>query len=299
MDLSAYRGELVALATAFCWTASALAFAYAAACFGSLALNIVRLAIALVLFMGLETLTRGLPLPTDATGHNWFWLTLSGLVGFTLGDLCLFRAFVLIGPRRTMLLMALVPMLSTLISYFAIEEILSPQAWVGMVLTIGGIAWVIFERAPSQPGGAAPASATGVLLALGAAVGQAGGLVLSKIGMAGYDAFASTQIRVIAGLAGFAVLFFVLRAWPRVATAVRHRKGMVYAALGACFGPFLGVSFSLMAVRDTKVGVASTIMSITPVLIIPFVVLFYGERVTGRAVIGAVVAVAGVAVLFL
>jgi len=301
LPLAEYRGELAALATAGCWTVSALAFAAAANRVGSLALNLVRLAMACCFFIPFGWLVRGLPFPSDATSHNWFWLSLSGLVGFTLGDLCLFRAFILIGPRLTMLLMTLVPMIAAFLGWAALGEGMAASGLAGMALTVGGVAWVVMERRPPglNQGKGTSLSAAGLLLGLGAATGQAVGLVLSKIGMAGYDPFASTQVRTAAGLAGFVVLFFILRAWPRVAAAVRNRPGMGYAALGAGFGPFVGVSLSLMAVQYTRVGVAATIMSIVPVLIIPFVVLLHRERVSPRAVFGAVLAVAGVALLFL
>ncbi len=299
VSLAEYRGELAALATAGCWTVSALAFTAAANRFGSLALNIIRLGMAFLFFIVLGWAARGLPLPTDATAHNWLWLGISGLVGFTLGDLCLFRAFVLMGPRLTMLMMSLVPMIAALTSWAALGEGMTARGIGGMALTIAGVAWVVLERRPAELNQPARASTAGILLALGAAAGQAAGLVLSKIGMEGYDPFASTQIRTTAGLAGFAVLFFVLRAWPRLASAVRNRAGMAYAALGACFGPFIGVSLSLMAVRYARVGVAATIMSIVPILIIPFMILIYKERVSVRAAAGAALAVAGVALLFL
>jgi drug/metabolite transporter (DMT)-like permease len=117
--------------------------------------------------------------------------------------------------------------------------------------------------------------------------------------MAGYDPFASTQVRTAAGLAGFVVLFFILRAWPRVAAAVRNRPGMGYAALGAGFGPFLGVSLSLVAVQYAATGVAATIMAIQPVLILAPAAMIQKERVSLRAILGAVVAVGGAALLFL
>jgi drug/metabolite transporter (DMT)-like permease len=238
-------------------------------------------------------------LPVDASSHNWWWLGLSGLVGFTLGDLCLFRAFVLIGPRVALLTLSLVPMLAAVASWAALGEGLSTLAVAGMALTIGGVAWVVLERTPLEPGPAHRASTGGVLLAVGAAAGQAGGLVLSKIGLSdGYDAFAATQIRVMAGLVGFAAIFFVLRAWPRLIAAFSSRAGLGFAALGACFGPFLGVSFSLAAVKYTYVGVAATIISIVPVLVIPFILVIYKERISVRAVFGAIIAVAGVALLF-
>jgi drug/metabolite transporter (DMT)-like permease len=316
LSLGSHTGELAALAAAGCWTASALAFTAAANRLGSLVLNIIRLGMAVGLFVLFSWIFRGLPLPTDASAHNWFWLTLSGLVGFTFGDLCLFRAYVLIGPRRSMLMLAVVPMMAALAGWIALDERLSAMSLAGMILTISGVAWVVLERHGTGFSGAQPVSATGVILGLGAAAGQAAGLILSKIGMVGYGrlsaeevqagvhpdlglAFAATEIRAMAGLAGFVALFFVLRAWPKFAATVRNRSGLAYAAVGAWFGPFIGVWLSLVAVANTEVGVASTIMAIVPVTIIPFVILIYHERVSIRAVLGAVMAVVGVALLFL
>jgi drug/metabolite transporter (DMT)-like permease len=309
-DLGGNTGEIAALAAAGCWTASALAFTAAAHRLGSLVLNLIRLGLALGFFILADWIVRGLPLPTDASGHNWFWLTLSGLVGFTFGDLCLFRAYVLIGPRRSMLVLAVVPMMAALVSWIVLGEGLSVLSFIGMVLTVAGVAWVIAEHRGAESGAGQPVSATGILLALGAAAGQAVGLVLSKIGMegdgavgaagqGGYSELAATEIRAMAGLAGFVFLFFVLRAWPKFAVGVRSRVGLAYATVGAWFGPFVGVWLSLVAVNHTKIGIASTIMAIVPILIIPFVILIYRERVSVRAVLGAMVAVAGVALLFL
>ena len=274
--LGVYRGELAALATAFCWTLSALAFTAAARRLGSVVLNLIRLLMAFVLLSVYGWAARGLPLLSDATAHNWFWLSLSGFVGFALGDLCLFRSLVLLGPRLTTLLMALAPPIAAIVGWLWLGEGMSLRGTAGMAMTVAG-----------------------VLLGLGGAVGQAVGLVLSKLGKAGYDAFAGTQIRIIAAAVGFAVLLTALRAWPRFLAALRHPGGMGYAALGSAFGPALGVALSLVAVEYARVGVAATIMAIVPVLIIPFVILVYREKVSLRAVAGAALAVAGIALLFL
>ena len=300
----AYSGELAALGTAVCWTASALAFTAAARRLGVLSLNLIRLGMALLFAAVLMGIVRGLPLPTDATGREWFWLSLSGLVGLVFGDLCLFQALVVLGPRRTMLTFSLAPILAALLGWLVLGEALGPKAWIGMALVIGGVALVILEKPPEAAPGSDSASGRvtleGALLALGAALGQAAGMVLAKIGMAGtYDVFAATQIRMIAGIAAFALLVMVLGRGRRFVEALRHRAGLGFAAVGAFFGSFVGVSLSLIAVKYAQVGVATTIISIVPVLIIPAVVVLYKERVTLRAVLGACAAVAGVALLFI
>jgi drug/metabolite transporter (DMT)-like permease len=70
-------------------------------------------------------------------------------------------------------------------------------------------------------------------------------------------------------------------------------------SIGAFFGPFLGVSFSLWAVKFTSTGVASALMSIVPVLIIPFSVLIMKERFNPKELLGAFVTILGVFLFFM
>jgi drug/metabolite transporter (DMT)-like permease len=168
-----------------------------------------------------------------------------------------------------------------------------------MALTFSGIAMAIFNEPVKGEKLSIKLAPRGVLFALGGALGQALGLVLSKLGMGGYDPFAATQIRVIAGVTGFGLLVTVLSRWKHVISATGNRSGMSSITLGAFFGPFLGVSFSLIAVKYTEAGIASTIMALVPVLIIAPAVLLYKQRVTIPEIIGAVISVTGVAVFFL
>jgi drug/metabolite transporter (DMT)-like permease len=294
-----YTGELAALGTAFFWTITALAFESAGKRVGSLSLNLIRLCIGFAFLTVFAFLYRGIALPSDAASHQWIWLGLSGLIGFTIGDYLLFKGFILIGSRISMLLMALVPPLTALIGWAVMGETLSPSNFLGMAMVVGGISSVVLDRGPDQKQVKFSRPLRGVLAAFGGAVGQAVGLVMSKYGMGDYDAFASTQIRIIAGAAGFVIVITVMRLWPRVWSALNDRKAMATMWLGSFFGPFLGVSFSLVAVKHTATGIAATIMAIVPVLIIVPSVVFFKEKVTVREIVGAIVAVAGVAVLFL
>jgi drug/metabolite transporter (DMT)-like permease len=309
-----YAGELAALATAACWVVTALSFEAAGRRVGSLTVNLLRLVLAVGLLAAWGAIAHGRPLPTDATAHAWGWLTLSGLVGFTFGDLCLFRAFVVLGSRLSTLMMALAPPLTAVIGWLVLGEVLTPVDLAGMALTVGGVAWAVSERrrVPAVPGGTPATSgdtpatsdrasshrAQGVLLGLGGALGQAVGLVLSKLGMGGYDPFAATHIRVMAGLAGYVALFTLLGRWGRVPAALADRRALAFTSVGAFFGPFLGVSLSLVSVQLIKAGVAASLMAVTPVLIIPVLLLSGRERVGAGGVLGALVAVTGVVLLF-
>ena len=139
-------GQLAGLGTAACWAMTSLFFADASSRVGSLVVNFVRLAMALVMLSLVTSITRGLPWPADATGHAWFWLSISGLFGFTLGDLCLLRALVVIGPRLGSLLMSFAPPFTALIGWAILGETLRPDQILGMALTVGGIGWALADR---------------------------------------------------------------------------------------------------------------------------------------------------------
>lgn len=294
-----HPGEFAALLTAFFWTITALSFESAANRIGSLSLNIIRLVIGLVFLSVFTLIRRGALLPVDASAENWLWLVLSGLVGFVFGDLFLFKSYTIIGSRFSMLIMTLVPPITAFFSFFIIGERLTFFHYLGMSVTFSGIALAIFSRKEKGVRISLKLAPRGILYALGGAVGQALGLVLSKLGMKDYDPFAATQIRIIAGIAGFALLAVFMSRWGAVINALKDRAGMKATALGAFFGPFLGVSFSLVAVKYTQAGVASTIMALVPVLIIVPAVVLYRQKVTLREVAGAIISVAGVALFFI
>ncbi|EDM76961.1 hypothetical protein PPSIR1_13145 [Plesiocystis pacifica SIR-1] len=315
-------GELAALGTASCWVITALSFEASGKRIGSLSLNLVRLTLAMVPLAVWGWFTRGAALPLDADLHTWLWLGLSSLVGFVFGDLCLFRAFVYLGPRLTTLVMASVPVWAALFGLVFLGETLETREVLGMAATVGGIAWAVAKRErpaepaaedesedenenesegdgpPALPGGLLGVLTGGLAMALAGSLGQAGGLVLSKYGMADYDAFAATQIRVIVAVAGFAVVVTASSWWPKVRVALRDKPAMGFAAIGAIFGPFLGVGLSLIAVKLAPTGVAASLMALTPILMLPISWL-RGEKIGLAGLLGALIAVGGVALLLL
>lgn len=297
--MSQYYGELAALCTAIFWTITALAFERATLRVGSLSLNIIRLLMGFTFLTIFTWILRGVPLPVDATGFQWFWLAVSGLIGFVFGDLFLFKSYSLIGSRLAMLIMTLAPPIAAVAGWLLMGEVLSQLSILGMMLTMTGIALAIFNRDRSTRKVGFKFSPKGLLFAFLGASGQGIGLVFSKYGMQDFDPFAATQIRLVAGIAGFTILITFMRRWGRVLSATRNRQGMGYSALGSFFGPFLGVSFSLLAVKYTVTGVAATIMAIVPVLIIPPAILIYREKVNPLEIVGACISIAGVSLLFL
>lgn len=298
-------GEIAGVLTAVFWTVTSLAFESAGKKVGSLSVNLIRLILAFF-FIGIYSwFARGFFFPTDATLYQWKWLALSGLIGFVIGDLLLFQAFVVVGARIAMLMMALAPPFAALIGWILLDEVLAPMSWLGMAVTMCGIVIVILKREKTEENGKivkkikSNHSVTGILLALGGALGQAAGLVISKKGMGEYDAFSASQIRVLTGIVGFTVLFFFMRRWPKVWLALNHKSAMKRITLGAFFGPFLGVSFSLLAVQHIQAGVAATLMAISPVLIIPPAIFLFKEKVNWKEILGAVITVVGIMLFFL
>ncbi len=297
--LTARAGELAALMAAICWTVTSMSFESAGKRVGSLSVNLIRLYIGFILLSLFAWIIRGQPWPGDATKHAWIWLSASGVVGFLVGDLFLFKAFVVVGSRVSMLMMSLVPPISALLSWAILDETLTWFSIAGMILTVGGVMLVVLDREQENPEKRFRHPIKGVLFAFGGALGQGLGLILSKIGMENYDALAATQIRVFTGIIGFSLLFFILHRWRRVLGALKNPQAMTGITLGSIFGPFLGVTASLYAVQHTQVGIASTIMAIVPILIIPPAILIFKERVTVKEAVGAVIAVGGVTILFL
>ena len=300
-----YYGEIAGVLTAVFWTVTSMAFESAGKKVGSLSVNLIRLVMAFF-FIGIYSFfARGFFFPTDASLYQWKWLAFSGLVGFVIGDLLLFQAFVVVGARISMLMMALAPPFAAFISWLILGEVLEMQSLLGMSVTLTGIILVILKREKLEENGTITKkiksnySVQGILLALGGALGQAAGLVLSKKGMGDYDAFSAAQIRVLTGIAGFTILFFFMKRWPKVWQAIHHKSAMKRITLGAFFGPFLGVSFSLLAVQYTQAGIAATLMAISPVLIIPPSIIIFKEKVNWKEIVGALITIVGVALFFL
>ncbi len=198
-----------------------------------------------------------------------------------------------------MLIMTLVPPITALFGWIIIGEHLTKLNFLGMTLTFSGIALAIFSMPGEGEKMTLKLAPKGILYALGGALGQALGLVLSKFGMKDYDPFSATQIRIIAGIAGFSLLVTLMRRWGKVRAAIHDLKGMKPLTIGAFFGPFLGVSFSLLSVKFTKTGISSTIMALVPVFILIPAIFMYKQKVTLTEIIGSIISVAGVALFFL
>ena len=308
-----HLGELISLAVAVSWTFTAWFADKASRRVGAMVTNVLRLVLA-TLFLGiLLWFTIGHPYPVYADRDTWFWLGLSALVGYVFGDYCLFNSYVHIGPRFGQLFMTLAPPMAAIAGWFLLGETLSWKSVLAMVVTLCGIAISILSR-DSGKHFKLDLPLKGILLGIGAGVGQGVGLVLSKIGMLRYaealpaDApatmegmlpFASTMLRAIVGGLGFLVILGLQKDFSKLGSAVKDPVAMKYASIITLFGPAVGVSLSLMAVRYANAGIASTLMALTPVIILVPEVLINKKKLRLKEIIGLAVSIAGVAMFFL
>ncbi len=332
-------GETIALFVAVSWTATALFAEVASKRMGSLPLNTVRMTMSLLLLLATLWLIMGQPLPRYADGTTWGWLALSGVVGYVIGDYCLMQGYIIIGSRFGQLFMTLSAPTAAITGYLLLGEQMRPLAILGMVVTLGGIAMSILSKGNSGTKAEGQDSrghqnlrlalpARGVFYASMAGICQGFGLVLSKMGLEHYDAaivsagltvrslpsdallplplylsvpFAATLIRASVGLVGFFVLLVVFnRDWQaKLSHAVHDRKAMWCVFGATVFGPFIGVSASLLATQYTSTGIAQTLFALTPVLILAPAAWLFRQRVTLREAIGAAVSVAGVSLFFI
>jgi drug/metabolite transporter (DMT)-like permease len=297
--LQSHIGELAALTTAICWTFTAVAFESAGKKVGSLAVNIIRLVIAFALLTVFTFFTRGLGLPTDASGTTWIFLLISGLIGFVIGDLFLFQAYVEIGSRISQLIMSVVPPVTAIVGFIIMREKISLLGIIGMIITVAGIAIVILSKNSDDKKIKLAHPAKGFLFAFIGALGQAFGLIFSKLGMGDYNPFAATQIRIIAAIVGFCIVITAGKKWGDIKNALKDKIALRNIAIGATFGPFLGVSLSLLAIQYTATGIVSTITSITPILLIPASIIVFKEKFLPKEILGAAISLAGVTLLFI
>ena len=292
-------GELAALGTAICWSLSATAFEISGKKVGSLSVNYIRLAIGFIFISIFTLFTRGMFFPIDATVKNWTLLSLSGLIGFFIGDLFLFQSYLEVGSRVSMLIMATSPPITGLLGFLIFGERLKFISIIGMGITMMGIAIVILGKNPEEKKVQVTYSIKGITYAFLGSLGQSVGLIFSKLGMGSYNPFAATQIRIIAGFISFTILFLYLKKWEDLKIALKNKKAMVGITIGSIFGPFIGVSLSLLSLQYTSAGISSTITAIVPVTIIPLSVLIFKEKIKLKEVLGAIVTVTGVAILVL
>jgi len=316
-----FAGEVAGLATAVCWSLCSLAFAFAAKRIGALAVNQLRLPMAVALLAAVHLILFGEVWPAAATGRQVLWLTVSGLIGLSLGDLFLLRCFVLIGPRLGHILLTIWPVLAAVMAWPILGEGLSFWAIIGIGVTVGGVAMVLADRAGDDgwqpPAGSKATRTKGVVMGLLGAAGQATGYVTAKLGMQAaegaevmvttaaeaaadpLDPLSATLVRMIAGAVGIWILAALRGHLATTLGAIKDRRAVYFTFIGAALGPVLGVWLSLIAATHTKLGIGATLMATAPILMLPLARITYGDRPGRAAIVGTIVAVGGVGCLFL
>ncbi len=305
-----YIGELISIGVAFSWTATALLSEFGSKRMGNLTLNVTRMAITLIFSVIMFWIITGSPLPAGASTEAYLWMMLSGLVGYVIGDFCLFQCYIIIGSKFGQLFMTLAPIAAAITAWFTLGQQIRPQAMLAMAVTLAGIAISVLGRGDHH-NLSLKLPLAGVLFATGAAVCQGVGLVLSKIGMNHYEASLSTNIeawmlpfhanffRCVAGIIGFSLLMAFTEGFAPLRKGLHDRKGMAAAVLTTIFGPFVGVGCSLLAVQYTAAGIASTLMALTPIIIILPAYWMFKQPITAKSLIGAFISVIGVSLFFL
>lgn len=312
-----FYGEAIALLTAGLWTVTAMAADMASRYASSLAMNVVRMLLAVPMFCILLWVTVGSPLPVYASWETWGWLSLAGLVGYVFGDLCLFNSYRVMGSRYGQLFMTLAPVFAAVGGLVILGEVMHLRTWLVMFLILGGIAMSVFGREQTDNNHESHLHIKipfrGVVYGLGAAAGQGIGLVISKIGLDSYASslpegispenimmpFGATFIRCVASMLVFLIIMWTRRQGASVVTLIKTPRPMLYMIVATFFGPFVGVSLSLLAIEYTSTGIASTLLALVPVFILLPSWLFLGQKITLPDILGTLVAVGGVALLFL
>ena len=295
-----FIGELAALATSVVWSGTSVLFTKATRQVGSIIVNRIRVVLGLVFLMLLNWAFYGYFLPFDAGSDRWVWLALSGAIGYALGDVFLFQSFLCIGAQRGMLMMSLAPLMSASLAWIFFGEILSGIQMLGVIVTLAGIAWVILRQNNGKPSqGCSPLQ--GVLFGLGAATGQAVGFVLSKQGLAdNFSPIAGNSIRMLAAvIVLWALAGLQGKARETIESMRAKPKVFGWLTMAAFTGPVLGATLSLFALQHTQVGIASTLIALPPVFLLPIEWLVFKEKFDWSAVLGTLVAIGGVALLFL
>jgi len=291
-------GEIAAILTAVCWSLGSMLFTVTGRKIGSSSVNHLRLWLAFLLLIPIHYIILGSFFPLDADPSNLAWLGLSGLIGYTIGDTLLFEAFVLLGARLAMLIMTLVPVFSSVIGYLLLGEIMTPAQVGAMLVILIGIAWVVTEKrkGPEQPHGH---HVKGILLGVGGALGQAFGLYFAKKGMVGdVSPISANLVRISVAVVSIGLISIVRRKFTSDMFKLKIPGVFVQLTGASIVGPVIGVILSLYAIAHTSLGVASTLMSLSPLFLIPLSRFFFKEQVTSRSVIGTTVALAAASILF-
>ncbi|MEW6005316.1 MAG: DMT family transporter [Stygiobacter sp.] len=291
-------GELAALITAFLWSMTSIVFSEASRKVGSVYVNVTRMIFA---FIYLSTTLIISQVSFNLSTIQIIYLVISGFIGLVFGDTFLFNAYRLIGARLSMLVMSSSPAFAALLAFIFLGEKISFIGILGIIITIAGISLVVLQR-EEIPTSKYKVDWNGIFYALLGSIGQAVGLIFAKFAfnIGEINGFVATFVRISAALILILPMtIFTNRYAHPIIIFKENKKGLLFTLIGSFIGPYLGITFSLISISHTKIGIASTIMATVPILMLPMVYFYYKEKLSWVSILGAFLAVGGVALLFL
>jgi len=295
-----YLGELAAVGTALLWASNSIFLTLAGKRVGSQAVNAARLILALGVMVLLHLALYGTAFPRHIGWPSLMALGSSGLVGLAVADAFLFESMLILGPRVALVLTMLSPIFSTFLAWAILGQSLSLMKLGAILGTSVGVACVLRERAQGTPKDPLRARAWtfGVSLGIGAALGQAVGLLLSEMGMAGgLPPISANLIRLTAGAAAITLwIGFQVKVKDKV-LSLRDCRVLLLIVAGAATGPVLGVLLALFAITHAPMGVAAALMSLSPIFLLPAAAFFFMEKVTLLGIAGTLLSIMGACAL--
>ncbi|AHC16268.1 DMT family transporter [Salinispira pacifica] len=294
-------GVLLALGAAGAWAHNSIFYTFSGRRVGSGTTAHIRLWIALPVSLLIQLMITGSFLPVLSGGASLAAAAVSGLFGYVVADLLLFRAFLDIGPRDTMLIMTGSPLFAALFSWLMYGERLAPGTGAAALLILSGIAMVVRDTTPAKTGTGRPdRKGIGVLLAIAGAVSQALGIVASKYSInAGDSPVEINVVRLLAGLLGLLVYVGFRGTFFQDFRKMKDRRALGFIAFAAVVGPSLGVMGSLYAVMFIPVGLAAVLMQTTPLFLFPVEHLLFRRKITLWGISGTVLSLSGITLLLL
>ncbi|PJA98170.1 MAG: hypothetical protein CO128_08750 [Ignavibacteriales bacterium CG_4_9_14_3_um_filter_30_11] len=293
-----FLGEFFALLTAISWSCGSFSFAEAAQRIGSIQLNVNRIILASV-FLIITILVFNFDY--SISGYQLKFLVVSGIIGIVIGDTFLFSAYKKIGARLSMLLMSAAPIISTILAFIFLNESVSLTAIIGMTITISGIVLVAINS-DNSPNAKYKITKVGIMLGLLASAGQAIGLIFAKeaFNSGELNEFVATFVRIFSSVLFILPITIAIKKYKNpIKLYIKDTKAFLFTIIGTVFGPFLGITLSLLAIKYTKIGIASTIMATVPVIMLPMSKYLHKEKFNWKIILGTFLAVGGIAIIFL
>lgn len=307
LGITNFPGEVAALAAASVWAIASVIYSRLGQQISPLVLNWLKGVIAIG-FLLLTLVWQGAGFPA-VSWQTVGLLFLSGAIGIALGDTFYFESLNDLGARKALLLEAIAPVLTALLAAIFLQEQLQLWSWLGIGLTIAGVAWVVSERVPDTADPEAVLKPSrlkrGIGFGLLAAIGQSGGALFSRAALVGSDISPlwSSLVRIVAGVV-FLMLWAKVQRSPAADISMaslrfgaRWRGVLGAVTIAAFLGTYLGIWLQQTAYKFAPAGIAQTLCSTSPLFVLP-IALALGETVSLRAMLGVAVATIGIAFLF-